>query len=88
VIRAVQKEQRKMIRNDRLLATLETPVNEPAITRLEQVDGQTLREIEHFFRSYNQAQGREFRITGRSGARQAQKMFRDAMREFARSKGA
>lgn len=88
VIRAVQKEQRKMIRNDRLLATLETPVNEPAITRLEQVDGQTLREIEHFFRSYNQAQGRQFRITGRSGARQAQKMFRDAMREFASSKGA
>jgi len=84
VIRAVQKEKRRMIRNDRLLAIIETPVNKPAITRLDQVDGQQLKEIEHFFRSYNQAQGREFRITGRGGARQAQKMFRDAVREFGR----
>jgi inorganic pyrophosphatase len=87
VIRAVQKERRKTIRNDRLLATLETPVNKPAITRIEQLGEQHLQEIEHFFRSYNQAQGREFRITGRSGARQAQKMFRDAVREFQKTKG-
>ncbi len=87
VIRAMQKEQRKMIRNDRLLATLETPVNKPAITRLEQVEEQQLRDIEHFFRSYNQAQGREFRITGRGGVRQAQKMFRDAVRDFDKTKG-
>jgi inorganic pyrophosphatase len=88
VIRAVQRERRKLIRNDRLLATLETPVNKPAITRLDQVNGQQLKDIEHFFRSYNQAQGREFRITGRSGARQAQKMFRDAVRDFNATKGA
>ncbi|HWK50721.1 MAG TPA: hypothetical protein VNR40_12590, partial [Steroidobacter sp.] len=56
--------------------------NKPAITRLEQVDGQQLKDIEHFLRSYNQAQGREFRITGRGGVRQAQKMFRDAVRAF------
>jgi inorganic pyrophosphatase len=87
VIRAVQKEQRKMIRNDRLLATLETPVNKPAITRIEQVKGQQLQHIEHFFRSYNQAQGREFRITGRGGVRQAQKMLRDAVRAFEKDQG-
>lgn len=87
VIRAVQKERRKLIRNDRLLATLETPVNKPTITRLEQVDEQQLKQIEHFFRSYNLAQGREFRITGRGGARQAQKTFRDAAREFEKTKG-
>lgn len=87
VIRAKQKEQRRMIRNDRLLATIETPVNEPAIRRIEQVPEQELRDIEHFFRSYNQAQGREFKITGRGGARQAQKMFRDAARQFEKSKG-
>jgi inorganic pyrophosphatase len=85
VIRATQKERRRMIRNDRLLATLETPVNQPEITRIEQVAEQTLRDIEHFFRSYNLAQGREFRITGRGGVRHAQKMFRDAARKFAES---
>ena len=88
VIRAVQKERRKLIRNDRLLATIETPVNKPAITRLDQVHEQQLKEIEHFFRSYNLAQGREFRITGRGGARQAQKIFRDAARDFHKSEGA
>jgi inorganic pyrophosphatase len=87
VLKAVQKEGRKTIRNDRLLATIETPVNKPAITRLEQLDSQRLRDIEHFLSSYNRAQGREFRITGRGGARQAQKMFRDAVREFAKTKG-
>lgn len=87
VIRATQKENRRMIRNDRLLATIETPVNKPGITRLAQVPEQELRDIEHFFRSYNQAQGREFRIGGRGGARLAQKMFRDAVREFEKSKG-
>lgn len=76
-----------MIRNDRLLATIETPVNRPDIRRLEQVSEQKLRDIEHFFRSYNQAQGREFKITGRGGAQQAQKMFREAVRQFEKSKG-
>jgi inorganic pyrophosphatase len=51
------------------------------------VDEQQLEDIEHFFSSYNLAQGREFRITGRGGARQAQKMFRDAVSEFEQSKG-
>ncbi|MDY6948601.1 MAG: inorganic diphosphatase [Pseudomonadota bacterium] len=87
VIRATQKEKRRMVRNDRLLATIQTPVNRPEITRLEQVAAQQLRDIEHFFQSYNQAQGREFRISGRGGARQAQKMFRDARRQFEGSKG-
>lgn len=86
VIRARQKEGRKIIRNDRLVATLETPVNRPALTQLEQLDEQRLRDIEHFFRSYNQAQGREFKITGRGGVRLAQKMFREAARRFEKSK--
>lgn len=71
-----------MIRNDRLLATIETPVNRPAIKNIAQVDEQRLYDIEHFFRSYNEAQGREFKISGRGGPREAQKMFRDAARQF------
>ena len=60
---------------------------EPAITRLDQVHEQQPKEIEYFFRSYNLAQGREFRITGRGGARQAQTMFRAAVSEFEKPKG-
>ena len=86
VIRARQKQGRRMIRNDRLVATIETAVNEPAITRLDQVDKQCLRDIEHFFSSYNQAQGREFKISGRGGPRDAQRMFQDALRQFESTK--
>jgi inorganic pyrophosphatase len=87
VIRARQREGRKMIRNDRLVATIETPVNKPAIRKLEQVDAQQLRDIEHFFSSYNQAQGREFKISGRGGPQAAQKMLRSAVRMFEKARG-
>jgi inorganic pyrophosphatase len=87
VIRARQREGRHMIRNDRLVATIETPVNQPAIKRLEQLDAQQLRDIEHFFRSYNQAQGREFKISGRGGPQPAQKMLRAAMRQSEKARG-
>jgi inorganic pyrophosphatase len=86
VIRARQKEGRKMIRNDRLVATIETSVNKPAFTRLAQMEEQRLRDIEHFFSSYNQAQGRVFKISGRGGPRDAQGMFREAASKFEKSK--
>ena len=87
VIHARQKERGKMIRNDRLVATIETPVNKPAIRKLEQLEEQQLHDIEHFFRSYNQAQGREFKISGRGGPQAAQKMLRSALRIFDKAKG-
>jgi hypothetical protein len=36
--------------------------------------------IEHFFISYNQAQGREFRVTGRTGSRAANATLKRAER--------
>ena len=82
VIRARQKQGRRMIRNDRLIATIETPVNKPALHDLRELDPQQLRDVEHFFRSYNEAQRREFNITGRGGPQAAKQMLRRAMRQF------
>jgi inorganic pyrophosphatase len=80
VIRATQKEGRTTIRNDRLIGAVETPVNKPVIRDIHDLSAEILRDIEHFFRSYNQAQGRQFSIEGRAGARAAQGLLRHALR--------
>jgi inorganic pyrophosphatase len=82
VIRATQTEKRKTIQNDRLLGVIETPVNKPEIHTLAEVGSAALRDIEHFFCSYNQAQGRVFRIVGRGGVRAAEGILNRAIRQF------
>ena len=75
VIRAEQTENRKTIDNDRLVATIETPVNKPVIRDLKELPKGQLQEIEHFFRSYNEAQGRRLVVTGHGGPRLAERML-------------
>ena len=79
VIRATQREGRATIRNDRLIGAIETPVNKPVIRDIRDLPKQVLHDIEHFFRSYNEAQGRQFSISGRAGARAAEGLLRRAM---------
>jgi inorganic pyrophosphatase len=83
VIRASQVEKRKKIRNDRLIGALVTPVNEAEFQSLEDVHAERLQHIEHFFRSYNEAQGREFKITGRAGPREAESLLKRAIKRHA-----
>lgn len=85
VIRARQREGRSSIRNDRLVGMIVTPVNKPTVRDLKQLSSPQLHDIEHFFCSYNQAQGREFEIAGRGGPKTAARLLQQAMRQFARS---
>jgi inorganic pyrophosphatase len=81
-IRARQREEGRMIRNDRLIGVPETPVN-PARTRsIRSLHEAQLHEIEHFFVSYNQAQGRELKIASRFGASTAQSLLSAAIRAY------
>jgi inorganic pyrophosphatase len=85
--RARQREGRRMIRNDRLIAVPETPVNPALIRSIDALPVAVLHDIEHFFRSYNQAQGRELRITSRFTAAAAEKLLSQAIRAFERRDG-
>ncbi len=85
VVRAEQREKRRRIRNDRLIAVPVTSVNKPTITSIAALDDTLLGGIEGFFIAYNQAQGREFRPTGRLGPEAAERLLRKAMRQQARS---
>lgn len=79
VLEAEQIEKGKATRNDRLVAVIETPYNHPTIHSLDEIDRQRLDEIEHFFVSYNQMQGREFRPLGRRGPKKAEKLIDAAL---------
>jgi inorganic pyrophosphatase len=76
VLRAHQIERSKAIRNDRLIAVLETPVNHAEVTRLDAIPGPRLQEIEEFFVTYNALQGRRFKVSGRAGPKAAQQIVR------------
>jgi inorganic pyrophosphatase len=54
------------------------------IRDLRPLEPQLLREVEHFFESYNRAQGREFRIVARAGRRAAEAVLLKGLRLFAR----
>ncbi len=71
VIEAEQTEKGKTVRNDRLIAVVETPHNPPPFHSLDELSAQSLAEIEHFFVSYNQMEGREFKPVGRHGPEKA-----------------
>ena len=75
IIRAQQTERGTTIRNDRLLGAIETPVNKAALRDISELPKEVLADIEHFFRSYNEAQGRKFAITGRAGAKAAERVL-------------
>jgi inorganic pyrophosphatase len=86
-IRARQREGRRMIRNDRLIAVPETAVNPAPIRSIHALPENQLRDIEHFFHSYNEAQGRELRITSRFTAAAAERLLSRAIRAFDRGGG-
>ena len=71
VLRAEQREGGKRIRNDRLIGVADTSVNPARLKELSALDEQELRAIEHFLKSYNAFQGREFEIKSRGDSREA-----------------
>jgi inorganic pyrophosphatase len=68
VLKALQTQDGGTLRNDRLIGVVETRQNPAEITDLSQLHPQRLDEIEHFFMSYNQLEGRRFEPDGREGA--------------------
>jgi inorganic pyrophosphatase len=84
VLEAEQTEGGKTVRNDRLVAVVETPYNPAEFHSLEEVSRQRLDEVEHFFVSYNQMEGRQFKPLARHGADRAQKLLQAATRDTGR----
>jgi len=76
---ARQTQGRKTIRNDRLIGAPQTPTQEAAFQHLDELGLACLDELEHFFVSYNAAQGRKFEPTDRLGPCEAEKCLDEAI---------
>ena len=83
ILHAEQREGSKIIRNDRLIGVLDTPVNPARLEDLQQLDKEDLRAIEHFFSSYNTFQGRHFDIRSRGGSGDAMQTLERAIQAHA-----
>jgi inorganic pyrophosphatase len=71
VIEAKQTEDGETERNDRLIAVAAESHTHGGIKKLSDVDSTLVKEIEHFFVSYNAARGKKFKPIGRHGPKSA-----------------
>jgi len=78
VIEAEQTEDGKTERNDRLIAVAANSRSHHEIRSLDQIDKNTVTEIEHFFVSYNTIKGKRFKPLGRHGPGRAKKLIEQA----------
>jgi inorganic pyrophosphatase len=81
VIEAKQTQQKRIFRNDRLIAVAAESHEHHDVRLLDEVGDNLLREIEHFFVSYNIMRGRRFEPTGRAGPARALALVRDGLEE-------
>lgn len=86
-IEAEQTEEGRTERNDRLIAVAANSRNHRDVRSLDDLNGNVLEEIEHFFVSYNTAKGKEFRPLGRAGVEQSQRLVRAGQEQFRRESG-
>ena len=82
VIEAEQKEEKSWARNDRLIAVAVDSVNHRDLRKLKDLSASMLEEMEHFFRSYHELEGKPFRPLARRGPRRAQELVEKGMRVF------
>ena len=86
-LEAKQTQEGKTLRNDRLIGVAEASRRYKDIRRITDVPPHLLRELEHFFVSYNEERGRKFRVLRRVGPAAAKKLVTAAERRFQKSAG-
>ena len=86
VIEAEQSENGKTERNDRLIAVAAKSQTHGGVKSLSDLSPALLKEIEHFFISYNQERGKKFRPLGRYGPKRAQRLVKKQKRGAKRRK--
>ena len=81
-LEAEQTQDGRTNRNDRLIGVSEKSRVYAEIRELSGLPARRLDELEHFFVSYNQERGRQFRVLKRSGRRRAATLLEAGERRF------
>ena len=86
VIEAVQTEKDgKAERNDRLIAVAATHDLYSKVKKLTDVPRAVTDQIEHFFISYNEQEGKRFRPKGRHGRKRAENLLARGRQDYSRN---
>ena len=80
VIEAEQTEEGKTERNDRLIAVASNSRVHKDIKSINDLNETLVAEIEHFFVSYNEAKGKQFKPLGRYGAINAKQLVEEGIK--------
>jgi inorganic pyrophosphatase len=86
VIEAEQTLDGKIARNDRLIAVPAESHQHQETLSLRDLGKEMLKEIEHFFASYNEMQGKRFKPIGCRGPRRAHKLIAEGQERFRQQK--
>ena len=70
-ITAEQTEEGKTVRNDRFLSVPEASQLFSEVTSIDDLPGETIEQLEHFFINYNKEEGKKFKPLNRISAKKA-----------------
>ena len=79
---AEQTQEGRADRNDRLIGAADKSRLYGDLEALDELPDHVLKEIEHFFVSYNEERGRDFRLIGRAGPERARRLVQAGVRRF------
>ena len=82
-IEAEQTEHGDTVRNDRLIAVASRSQNHCDIEEISALGEDLVRQVEHFFISYNELAGKQFKPIGRANAKQAARLLKEGQKRFA-----
>jgi inorganic pyrophosphatase len=82
VIEARQDEKGEKRRNDRLIGVSTECQNQRQVQTIKDLDEHEIEEIEHFFISYHQLEGKPFKPIGRRGPKHAERLAKEGMERF------
>lgn len=77
----------KILRNDRLVAVAESSKDHADVITLKEVSQELLDEITHFFVSYEEMEGKQFRPLGQRGPKRALRLVKDGIKLNKRGRG-
>lgn len=82
----VEKDSTTPIRNDRLVAVAEKSQEYASLQSLKDMDPKMVEELEHFFKSYDEIEGKIFTPIGRGGPNRAKKLIDEAVQNHKKNK--
>jgi inorganic pyrophosphatase len=84
-MKAEQRDDGKVIRNDRLLG-FAVGKETPTFMETMELDDKTLHEIDYFFKSYNKLEGKKFKVLGKATPKQALRLVKEAEKNHSKQR--